>query len=386
LSVYRPRSSFLDMLSVPYLLVSAIVTLICGLQVAAYDNTRNDNLAVYWGQDSYGATHSDVANFQKRLSFYCGSDSVVDAFPLAFVTQFFGPGGLPSIDLSNVCNPTDNATFPGSELPNCSFLAADIQTCQAKGKIVTLSMGGSSGAVGFTSDAQAISFADQVWNVFLGGSSSTRPFGNAVLDGVDLDIEGGGTVHFAAFLTQLQTHFSGASKKYYVTAAPQCPFPDGNLATVLDASFFDAVYVQFYNNFCGLNAFSSGNFNFDQWDAWAKSTSLNKNVKIFLGAPASTTAAGSGFVNAATIATIIQQTRSQFSSFGGVMMWDMSQAYANGRYDVSVKNALTSGGSRHSKTTTDKTDQSGTKADKSTSKETNSSNEGGKSRSRLFRM
>lgn len=30
----------------------------------------------------------------------------------------------------------------------------------------------------------------------------------------------------------------------------------------------------------------------------------------------------------------------QYSSFGGVMLWDASQAYANNRYDESVKNAL----------------------------------------------
>lgn len=129
----------------------------------------------YWGQNSYGATHSDAANFQKTLSYYCGSDSVIDAFPLAFLTTFFGEGGLPSLDLSNVripplyplliavidhhihfyssslfttiitlahhvqiCNDVDNATFPGTELPNCASLASDIETCQAKGKIVTI--------------------------------------------------------------------------------------------------------------------------------------------------------------------------------------------------------------------------------------------------------
>ena len=57
----------------------------------------------YWGQNSYGATHpDDVANFQQRLSFYCGSDSVIDAFPVAFLNVFFGTGGLPSINLANV--------------------------------------------------------------------------------------------------------------------------------------------------------------------------------------------------------------------------------------------------------------------------------------------
>jgi chitinase len=68
-------------------------------------------------------------------------------------------------------------------LPNCSFLASDIQDCQAKGKIVTLSIGGSDGVFGFVSDSQAEEFADTIWDLFLGGSSSTRPFGSAILDG-----------------------------------------------------------------------------------------------------------------------------------------------------------------------------------------------------------
>lgn len=62
---------------------------------------------------------------------------------------------------------------------------------------------------------------------------------------IDLDVEGGGSAHYAAFVTQLRAHASGASKRYYVTAAPQCPFPDANLGAVINAVGFDAVYVQF---------------------------------------------------------------------------------------------------------------------------------------------
>ena len=51
------------------------------------------------------------------------------------------------------------------------------------------------------------------------------------MDSVDLDIEGGSQAHFPAFLNQLKTHFNGAPKKYYLTAAPQCPYPDANLGT-----------------------------------------------------------------------------------------------------------------------------------------------------------
>jgi chitinase len=116
------------------------------------------------------------------------------------------------------------------------------------------------------------------------------------------------------------------NKRYYVTGAPQCPFPDGNMQEVLNAASFDAVYVQFYNNFCGVN--SPGSFDFSTWDNWAKTTSPNKNVKIFIGAPASPTAAGSGFVDAATLGNLARTTRSQFSSFGGVMLWDASQAFS----------------------------------------------------------
>jgi chitinase len=39
-------------------------------------------------------------------------------------------------------------------------------------------------------------------------------------DRVDLDIEGGTSTGYAAFVTQLRTHFAGASKKYVVSAGP----------------------------------------------------------------------------------------------------------------------------------------------------------------------
>ena len=62
---------------------------------------------------------------------------------------------------------------------------------------------------------------------------------------VDLDIEGGSTAHYAAMIQQLRTHFNGASKSYYITGAPQCPFPDAYLGSVINAVAFDALYVQF---------------------------------------------------------------------------------------------------------------------------------------------
>jgi chitinase len=81
------------------------------------------------------------------------------------------------------CNPTNNSVFPGTALADCSFLADDIKSCQANNKSVSISLGGATGVEGLTSDDQAQNFADQIWDMFLGGSGNMRPFGDAVLDG-----------------------------------------------------------------------------------------------------------------------------------------------------------------------------------------------------------
>ncbi|KAF8328854.1 glycoside hydrolase superfamily [Cantharellus anzutake] len=323
-------------------------------KAAAYDEQCNSNLVTYWGQNSYGAANSvDNANWQKRLSHYC-QDDTINAIPIAFLNVFSDGTGNPQINLANTCN---DLCFSGTQLLNCSFLSADITTCQSKGKLVTLSLGGATG--GGPADA---AFADKIWNMFLGGSSSTRPFGPAVLDGVDLDIEGG-LNSYDAFVNQLREHFSRARKKYYMwvrrpprafslflmlfpsTAAPQCPYPDSYVGSSINGAKFDALYVQFYNNPCSVCHYGESAWNFGTWDWWAKNVSPNPDIKIFLGVPASATAASSGYVSSSQLTSIIRALRSSFPSFGGVMMWDASQAHANGRYDQSVKGALSNGGS-----------------------------------------
>ncbi|KAM5537237.1 hypothetical protein V8D89_009170 [Ganoderma adspersum] len=323
------------------------------LRAFGFDITRKDNLAVYYGQNSYGATHgSDTANWQKDLSYYCADDTI-DVIPLAFVNVFNGAGGLPSLNMANTCNPSDDTNFPGTSLPNCQFLASQIEACQAKGKIITLSFGGATGAASFSSASEATTFGDTVWNLFLGGSSSTRPFGTAVLDGVDIDVEGGGTTYYDSFIKRIRTLSSSSSKKYYVTGAPQCPYPDAYMSTVLNAVEFDAVFVQFYNNACSLPNYNNANaWDFGSWDTWAKTVAPNKNVKVYIGALASTTAGTSGYVDATTLINIALETRSKYSSFGGVMLWDASQAYANGRFDKMVKDAIRQSGGGSGTTTT----------------------------------
>lgn len=75
-------------------------------------------------------------------------------------------------------------------------------------------------------------------------------------------------------------------------------------------------------------------------DYWARYISLNKNAKVYIGAPASSTAAGQGYVDAGTLGTIATQMRKSFPSFGGVMLWDASQAYGDRSHSVSILNLI----------------------------------------------
>ena len=160
------------------------------------------------------------------------------------------------------------------------------------------------------------------------------------------------------FANQLRTYYTqDSSKQYYLTAAPQCPFPDrADMAMLHGTVYFDAIWVQFYNNYCGLLSYDpsnpdNNNFNFDTWDNWAHTISKNPNVKVFVGVPASPTAAGSGYLPASQLKPIIDHV-AQFSSFGGVMMWDASQAYANSGFLDGVAAALGSAPTTPPPTTT----------------------------------
>lgn len=123
-------------------------------------------------------------------------------------------------------------------------------------------------------------------------------------------------------------------EKYLLTAAPQCVYPDAANHEMLNGVVpFDAVFVQFYNNYCGLDKFArSGKrqraFNFRTWDHWARKVSKNKKVKVLLGVPADWSAAGSGFTELRELGNIIAYSK-KFESFGGVMMWDASQMENN---------------------------------------------------------
>lgn len=139
------------------------------------------------------------------------------------------------------------------------------------------------------------------------------PLARPRVDGFDFDFEAKGEsqrpmpflVNFARGLRGLIDGDGGGGggigKKYYLTAAPQCVFPDKLNGEMLDAVAFDAVFVQFYNNpSCGQENFleesTKNKFNIDVWDKWARETSPNKDVKVLLGIPGAKSVVGGGWV------------------------------------------------------------------------------------------
>lgn len=279
-------------------------------------------------------------------------DSNIDIIPMAFLFQMTtGTGGEPVIDFSTQSK--DCQPFNGTGLLECPQISADIATCQQKhNKTILLSIGGATYTEGgFLTAEAAEKGAKKIWETFgprQSNSSALRPFGDVSVDGFDFDFESVNTnmVPFGQKLRALMDdRTSRTGDKYYLTAAPQCPYPDAADDAMLDGKVaFDAVFVQFYNNYCGVqayvpNATEQTNFNFNVWDDWAKNKSLNQGVKVFLGVPAGPTAAGSGYVPVDALAKVVEYCKS-FESFGGVMMWDASQAYANQGFLPGVKKAL----------------------------------------------
>ncbi|KAH3678979.1 hypothetical protein WICMUC_001293 [Wickerhamomyces mucosus] len=294
---------------------------------AAFDANSNQNVVLYWGQASAGS--------QQDLSYYCESDDV-DIIVLAFMSTFPGTDDVPTLNFASAC--TD--TFSNGLL-KCDQIATDIQTCQSNGKKVLLSMGGSAGSYGFADDDSAEEFATTLWNLFGEGESDTKPFGDTLIDGFDFDIENNLSTGYAALAGKLRTYFASGSKTYYLSAAPQCVYPDASVGDLLESTDIDFAFVQFYNNYCNVDK----QFNWDTWSSYASTVSPNSNIKLYLGLPGSSTAAGSGYVDIDTIKSTLESIGSD-SHFGGIMLWDASQGFTNTvngeTFVAAIKNALTS--------------------------------------------
>ncbi|KAJ1413810.1 Glycoside hydrolase family 18, catalytic domain [Sesbania bispinosa] len=261
-------------------------------------DTNGGDIVVYWGQDEREGSLAATCN--------TGLYKIVN---IAFLSTF-GSGRQPQLNLAGHCDPASNG---------CKNVSIDIKNCQKKGIKIMLSIGGGNTGYSLSSTEDARNVADYIWNNFLGGKSRSKPLGDAMLDGIDFDIEvGGGEAYYGELARRLRQHSLGG-RKLHLTAAPQCPFPDQHLKGALSTGLFDYVWVQFYNN--GPCQFDSGNSNKFQksWNQWISSIRAHK---IYVGVPASPSAAGSGYVPTRVLISQVLPFVKRSYKYGGVMLWD----------------------------------------------------------------
>lgn len=278
----------------------------------AFSASGNDNVAIYWGQNSaqYG---------QLPLRNYCDSNAV-DIVLLAFMMDF------PNWNMHFATSEQSLRTSEGK--PYYPLIGADIKYCQSKGKIVLLSLGGALGNYGFQNDGEATQFAATLWNYFGGGNTpvANRPFGDAIIDGFDLDNEDKKPHGYAALVNGLRTQYTNdPSRRYYVSAAPQCVFKDASVGLAMDNSQIDFAFIQFYNNECNLDA----KFNWDTWQTWANLESPNRNIKLYVGLPGAPKSAGRGYLSANQVKQLLPRSVLDSPNFGGISIWDMASSFSN---------------------------------------------------------
>ncbi|KAL6652966.1 hypothetical protein ACP70R_011891 [Stipagrostis hirtigluma subsp. patula] len=269
---------------------------------------KTGRITVYWGQTAS----------EGSLRKACESN-LYSTVILSFLTHF--GGGRYKLNLAG---------------HSWSAVSPDIKYCQSKKILVLLSIGGGIGKYSLASEADAKAVAKHLWDFYLGGSSRSRPFGNAVLDGIDFDIELGSSKHYDDLAKYLKKYSGKGKRKVWLTAAPQCPFPDRMLGEALRTGLFDRVHVQFYNNpVCSYRAGNVAAFT-RAWNKWANSLPRGS---VYLGLPASPRAAGSGYVDPATLKSrvlpIIQRSR----NYGGIMLWSRYWDIQTG-YSKAVKRAV----------------------------------------------
>lgn len=291
------------------------LALICLLVLALIGGSNSAGIAIYWGQNvNEGALAATCAT---------GNFAFVN---IAFLSSF-GGGRPPALNLAGHCNPSSNG---------CARWSSEIIGCQNRGIKLMLSLGGGTGSYSLSSADDARQVGEYLWNNFLGGQSSSRPLGDAVLDGIDFDIEGGSTDHWDD-LTRYLSGKSAGGKKVYLSAAPQCPFPDAWLDTALKTGLFDYVWIQFYNNGRCHFAGDAGNL----INAWKQWTSSIQATQLFLGLPAAPEAAPSGgFIPAATLTSqVLPAIKAASSKYGGVMLWSRYYDTLTG-YSDSIKTSV----------------------------------------------
>ncbi|MET8724254.1 chitinase [Streptomyces misionensis] len=175
---------------------------------------------------------------------------------------------------------------------------ADIKAKQAAGKKVIVSIGGQNGTVSVSDSASATNFANSVYSLM-------QTYG---FDGVDIDLENGLN---ATYMTQaLRALSAKAGPSLVITMAPQTIDMQSTSASYFQTALnikdiLTVVNTQFYNSGsmlgCDGKVYSQGTVDFLTALACIQLQGGLAPSQVGLGVPASTSAAGSGYVSPSVV-------------------------------------------------------------------------------------
>ncbi|MFJ8098037.1 chitinase [Streptomyces griseofuscus] len=175
---------------------------------------------------------------------------------------------------------------------------ADIKAKQAAGKKVIISIGGQNGTISVSDSTSAANFANSVYSLM-------QTYG---FDGVDIDLENGLN---ATYMTQaLRALSAKAGPSLIITMAPQTIDMQSTSASYFQTALnvkdiLTVVNTQYYNSGsmlgCDGKVYSQGTVDFLTALACIQLQGGLSPSQIGLGLPASTSAAGSGYVSPSVV-------------------------------------------------------------------------------------
>lgn len=286
---------------------------------AAAAPVRDHTITGYWQNFDNGATNLRLADIPDAYGIVA----------VAFADATSTPGGI-----SFTLDPTVSSRLGG--YTKAQFIA-DIDTLQAQGRKVVISVGGQNGAISLPNAAAADAFASTTWALM-------QEYG---FDGVDIDLENApNLVNMTSALRQL--HALGGDD-FILTMAPETIYvqPGGSYLALIDsvADIITVVNTQYYNSGSMLGrdgkAYSSGTVDFQTALADILLDGHLRADQVGLGLPASPSGAGSGYVapsvvNAAYDCLTVgsncgsYKPAAKYPTLRGAMTWSINWDAANG--------------------------------------------------------